>query len=49
MWSRNGNTQTGQDPVCVTVALGETTESHGNVYTTIAGKFSHTTNKFTEE
>lgn len=38
MWSRNGNTQTGQDPVCVTVALGETTESHGNVYTTIAVK-----------
>ncbi|BES91925.1 ABC transporter G family member [Nesidiocoris tenuis] len=35
MWTKNANNQ---DSVCVTVALDETTEAHGHVYTTIAVK-----------
>ncbi|XP_014258500.1 ABC transporter G family member 14 [Cimex lectularius] len=38
MWTKNGNSQHNQDPVCMTVALGETNESHSPVYTTIAMK-----------
>lgn len=39
MWSKNANNQNNhnQDSVCVTVALGDSTEAHGHVYTTIAG------------